>query len=166
MLVRLALLFVVIPLIELALLLQVGSWIGFWPTIGLVVGTGFLGAGLARAEGLRTWLAFQRELARGGLPGRALLDGISILVGGAFLLTPGLLTDIAGFSLLFPPTRRFLQGRARRWLERRVESGEVRAWTVGMSGTGGERTHEPVPELDPRHEIRQGESQGEPQRES
>lgn len=162
MLSRLVLLFVLIPLVELVVLIQLGTRVGFWPTMALVVATGILGATLARAEGLRTWLAFQRELAGGRLPGGALLDGLAILVGGAFLLTPGLLTDLAGFSLLFPPTRRWLQGRARRWLDRQLESGRLRVemWpqpggTTGGSGRGGPRPgdREVGPRLDPRDEI-------------
>lgn len=167
MLSRLVLLFVLIPLVELVVLIQLGTRVGFWPTMALVVGTGILGATLARAEGLRTWLAFQRELGQGRLPGGALLDGLAILVGGAFLLTPGLLTDLAGFSLLFPPTRRWLQRRARRWMDRQLESGRLRMemWsppggTTGRSGSGGGGHSEGQagPGLDPRDEIVQGDA--------
>ena len=141
MLSRLILLFVTVPLLELALLLQVGQWIGLGPTVALVVATGFAGAGLARQQGLRAFLAVQQELAAGGLPGRSLLDGLSILVGGALLLTPGILTDVLGFSLIVPPSRRWLQGIVRRRLERRIQEGTVR-WTVfgtggGLGGSGG-----------------------------
>ncbi|MFW6206820.1 MAG: FxsA family protein, partial [Gemmatimonadota bacterium] len=115
---RLALLFVVVPLVELAFLIQVGRWVGIWPTVGLVFLTGILGATLARAEGLRTLWSFQQELASGKLPGQPLLDGLCILVGGALLLTPGFVTDLAGFSLLLPPTRRLLQ----RGMKRRLRS--------------------------------------------
>ena len=163
MLARLALLFVVVPLVELVLLVQLGQVVGLWPTLALVVGTGLLGAGLARREGLRTWLAFQRELAEGRLPQGALLDGLAVLVGGAFLLTPGLLTDVAGFLLLLPPSRRWLRGRARKWLERQVEAGTVRVMTFGSWGAGGSaRPPGPPrePGLDPRHEIRQGGDEG------
>lgn len=162
MLSRLVLLFVLIPLVELVVLIQLGTRVGFWPTMALVVGTGILGATLARAEGLRTWVAFQRELGEGRLPGGALLDGLAILVGGAFLLTPGLLTDLAGFSLLFPPTRRWLQGRARRWLDRQLESGrlQVEMWSRpggSTEGPGRDRPGRPDREvdakLDPRDEI-------------
>ncbi len=126
MLSRLIFLFVTIPLVELAILLQVGQWIGLWPTVGLVVATGIGGAALARHQGLRAFVAVQRELASGRLPGRSLLDGLAILVGGAFLLTPGILTDIAGFSLLLPTSRRWLQRAAQRSLERRISEGTVR----------------------------------------
>jgi UPF0716 protein FxsA len=158
MLARLALLFVVVPLIELVLLIQLGQWVGLWPTLGLVVLTGVAGAGLARAEGLRTWMAFQREVAQGRLPGEPLLDGLSVLVGGAFLLTPGLLTDVAGFSLLLPPTRRWIQRRVRTWMEGQVTSGAVRfqvwtPWSGPYASHDSDRADD-VLELDPSKEIR------------
>lgn len=151
MLARLALLFVVVPIVELALLIKLGQWVGFWPTLALVVTTGIAGAALARAEGLRTLMAFRRETAEGRLPGQPLLDGLAVLVGGAFLLTPGLLTDVAGFALLLPPSRRWIQGRARGWIEGRVRSGEIRfqVWTAGGPASSGDEG-----ELDPRNEIR------------
>lgn len=126
MLGRLALLFVLVPLVELALLIQVGRWMGVWTTVALVFFTGILGAGLARAEGLRTFWRFQRELSQGRIPGRAILDGLAILVGGALLLTPGFLTDVVGFGLLLPPTRRLIQRAARRRLEKAMEAGTIR----------------------------------------
>lgn len=161
MLARLALLFVIIPLVELVLLVQLGQWVGLVPTVALVVGTGILGAALARAEGLRTWLAFQREVAEGRLPGRPLLDGLAVLIGGAFLLTPGLLTDLVGFSLLFPPTRGLIRDWVRRRVESAIESGQVRmqVWTpFGWSGSGpaGPGGGPESTGLDPRHEIRPG----------
>ena len=163
MLARLALLFVVVPLIELVLLIQLGQWVGLWPTLALVVATGVAGATLARAEGVRTWVAFQREMAEGRLPGRPLMDGLAVLVGGAFLLTPGLLTDVAGFALLLPPSRRWIQRRIRSRVERSLEEGTVRVhvWTPwGGAGQGGAPGGPPVtgPDerpLDPSGEIRQ-----------
>lgn len=145
---RLICLFVVVPLVELAILLQVGQWIGLWPTVGLVVATGIAGAALARHQGMRALLAVQEELAGGRLPGRSLLDGLSILVGGAFLLTPGILTDVAGFSLLFPVSRRWLQRTVQRAMERRIREGTVhfRVFTPGggvSTGSGEVGTHPP-----------------------
>lgn len=139
MLGRLIFLFVAVPLVELAILLQVGQWIGIGPTFALVVVTGVAGAALARRQGLRAFMAVQRELAEGRLPGRSLLDGLSILVGGAFLLTPGILTDFVGFSLLIPASRRWLQRLARRRLERRMSEGtvEFRVWGTGGGFTSG-----------------------------
>lgn len=127
---RLALLFIVVPILELVLLIELGQLVGLLPTVGLVVFTGVTGAWLARAEGIRVFFQFQQELASGRLPGQALLDGISVLVGGALLLTPGVLTDVVGFSLLFPPTRRWIQGRARARLERQIRDGSIRVVTM------------------------------------
>lgn len=129
---RLALLFVLVPLAELFLLLQVGEWIGLWWTLGLVVATGVAGAALARIEGLRTLWAFRGELARGKLPSQSIQDGLAVLVGGALLLTPGLLTDVFGFSLLLPPTRRWIQARVRRAIERRIRDGSVQVRVMGV----------------------------------
>lgn len=149
---RLALLFVVIPLVELAFLIQVGRWVGVWPTVGLVFLTGIVGALLARAEGLRTLWAFRGQLAGGELPGQPLLDGLCILVGGALLLTPGFVTDLAGFSLLLPPTRRLIQKGIKRRLRRGIEEGSIRVMTgsdifgpggFGPGGSGEDRSGGP-----------------------
>lgn len=169
LLARLALLFVVVPVIELVLLIQLGQVVGLWPTLGLVIFTGVTGAALARLEGLRVLFQFRSQLASGQLPGQALLDGISVLVGGAFLLTPGILTDVAGFSLLFPLTRRWIQRRVRAGLERQLKDGTVRVvsmdaggfgWPGGMAGPhgGGGAGAGPTPasrepSLDPRKGI-------------
>lgn len=151
---RMALLFVIVPILELVLLIQVGQWMGLMPTIALVVFTGVTGAWLARAEGMRVFFQFQREMASGSLPGQAMLDGISVLIGGAFLLTPGILTDVAGFSLLFPPTRSWLQKRIRGRLEQQIKDGTVRV--VTMQGFGGRAQHEEAghpPGMDPSKGI-------------
>ncbi len=134
---RLALLFVIVPIVELVLLIRLGQIVGLLPTLALVVATGVGGAILARAEGLRVLFAFQRELASGRIPGQALLDGISVLVGGAFLLTPGVLTDLAGFSLLLPLTRRWIQGRVRGRIQREIEAGSIRVVAFGGGPLGG-----------------------------
>lgn len=135
LLARLTLLFVGIPLLELFVLLQMGRLVGFLPTIALVIITGLAGAALARVEGLRTIWSVRGELAKGRLPGSALLDGLAILVGGALLLTPGILTDLLGFSFLLPPTRKVLLKRVRRSLENGIKTGSVRV--THFSGFGG-----------------------------
>lgn len=137
LLARFGLLFVLVPILELMLLLRLGDWMGLWPTLLLILTTGAAGAALARAEGLRVFFQFQRELVSGRLPGQALLDGISVLVGGAFLVTPGILTDLAGLALLLPFTRRRIQARVRRSLERRVREGTIRVAVGGAGGFGG-----------------------------
>ena len=131
---RLALLVVLVPILEIVLLVQLGGLIGFWPTVGVVLLTGATGVLLARLEGLRVFFRFQAELARGRLPGRALLDGVSVLLGAVLLLAPGILTDIAGFALLFPPTRRWIQKRAQERLERGVRDGSIRVARMGVTG--------------------------------
>ena len=142
MLSRLIFIFVAVPLVELAILLQIGQWIGLFPTFALVVITGVAGAALARQQGIRAFVAVQRELAAGRLPGRSLLDGLAILVGGAFLLTPGVLTDLAGFSLLLPASRRWLQRVVRRRLERRIREGTVEFKVYGPGGQATSRRAE------------------------
>lgn len=140
---RLGCLFVLIPLVELWLLLRVGQWLGVLPTVALVAVTGVVGAWLVRTEGVRSMARFQAQLARGELPGRVLMDGAAILLGGAFLLTPGVLTDVAGFALLLPPTRRLLQGWATARLARGLRSGRIHVtstgfgWGMGFPGAGG-----------------------------
>lgn len=102
---RLVLLFIGLPLIELAILVKLGEVLGFWPTIGLVVITGFWGAYLARLQGFWVLRKIQNEMAAGRIPTGDLVDGLLILIGGIVLLTPGLLTDLAGFALLVPYVR-------------------------------------------------------------
>ena len=131
---RLALLFVIVPVLELILLIQLGKVVGLGLTLALVVFTGVAGAALARAEGLRVFFSFQKEVASGRLPGQALLDGISVLIGGAFLLTPGVLTDVAGFSLILPPTRRWIQKRVRARLEKSIKEGTINMVVMSPDG--------------------------------
>jgi UPF0716 protein FxsA len=106
---------------------------------------------------MKTFRAMQREMAAGRVPSREILDGISVLVGGALLLTPGLITDVIGLALLFPPARRALQALARRWLERQMKTGAVRVAFLGFDADGrpAPQSYEPgQPRLDPRNEIR------------
>jgi UPF0716 protein FxsA len=107
-------LFIAVPLIELALLLQIGAWIGAGPTIALVVFTAIVGVSLARRQGLETMRRMQENTRAGQLPAEAVLDGVLILVAAALLLTPGVLTDAIGFFLLIPGTRRLVTERIRR----------------------------------------------------
>lgn len=157
---RLALLFVVVPVLELVLLIQVGQWVGLLPTLLLVIFTGVTGAWLARAEGVRVFFKFQKELAEGRLPGQALLDGLSVLVGGAFLLTPGILTDVAGFALLLPFTRRWIQRGVRTRLESGIREGTIRVVSMGPGGLwssmGGGAAGPPDPDPDGGPEVGNG----------
>lgn len=113
------LIFIAIPLIELALLIQVGNVIGLWNTIAVVLLTGALGAFLARTQGLMAWMRIQQEINSGKMPSDALFDGVLILVGGIVLLTPGLLTDAFGFFLLIPAGRTLIKNFIRKQIETR-----------------------------------------------
>jgi len=115
------LLLTVVPLTELAILLRIGAWLGWMPTLGLVVVTGLLGAVLARREGLRTISRIQQELERGSMPTSAMADGVLILIAGVALITPGILTDACGFALLIPPVRGWVKKKlADVWRDRIV----------------------------------------------
>ena len=131
MLIRLLLLFTLVPLIELIILIKVGQHIGALPTILVVVGIGLFGAWLARREGWRALGRIQADLAEGRLPGDSAIDALLILVAGVLMITPGLLTDAAGFMLLVPPLRRAV----RTWLKRRFQG----RLTVMHFGQGGFR---------------------------
>ena len=102
---RLLILFTLIPATELYLLISIGSSIGVNRTIAIILITGALGAYLARREGFRVWIQVQQKLQTGTMPGDELIEALLILVAGAMLLTPGFLTDAAGFGLLIPPIR-------------------------------------------------------------
>lgn len=108
---RLLLLFILTPLIELWLLMLVSERLGAATTIWLVLITGFVGASLARRQGLQTWMAIQRETQQGKMPAASLVDAMMIFVAGVLLITPGMMTDVVGFSLLVPPVRAFLRKR-------------------------------------------------------
>lgn len=135
MLGRLLLLFTVVPMVELYLLLWVSRSIGFAPTVAIVLATGLLGAVLAKAEGLRVYRKWQAALAQGRIPEDGVLGGVLVLVGGVLLVTPGVLTDLIGLALLFPPTRRAIAALVRRRLERSIAKGTVRV--VSFSSFGG-----------------------------
>jgi UPF0716 protein FxsA len=148
----LAVLFVLVPVVELMLLIRMGQWIGLWPTVAFVILTGWAGATLARLEGLRVLARFQQELAMGRVPGQAILDGASVLMGGAFLLAPGVLTDLTGLALLFPPTRRIIQRWVRKRLEKGIMSGSIRVMTMAP-GAPPPRGRTPGDDLDPSKGI-------------
>lgn len=98
--------FLIIPIVEIYLLIQVGSLIGALSTIGLVVLTAVLGAAMLRGQGLQTYLRFHQSLSEGRYPATEMLEGVALLIGGALLLTPGFFTDLIGFVCLVPFTRR------------------------------------------------------------
>lgn len=134
MLLRLFLLFTLVPITELWLLIRIGGLIGLPATLALVLFTGAAGAALARREGLRSWISVQSELATGRIPGTELVHGVLILIAGIVLLTPGVLTDLMGIALLIRPIRRRLIARLRKRFERQLEAGQ--AGFVGGPGLG------------------------------
>ena len=126
MLVALAVLFLVLPIAELYVLLQVGGAIGILNTIGLLVVVSVVGAWLCKREGLGILRRIRLSLDRYELPGRELADGALVLFAGALLLTPGFLTDCLGILLLLPPTRAVARGVLLSALARRAEIAVVR----------------------------------------
>ena len=134
MLLRLLLLFTLVPLTELALLIEVGQRVGTWLTIAIVLATGLAGAVLTRLIGLRVVGRIREALGQGRLPGEELVDGLLVVVAGALLLTPGLLTDVTALALLTPPGRRLARG----WLKRRFERA-LAGWTVTIDVGPGDR---------------------------
>ncbi len=130
MLLRLALLFVLTPLIELAILVYLGTIIGALYTILIVVATGILGAFMARNQGLAALSRIRGSIERGIIPSDEIFDGALILAGGLLLLTPGIITDIIGFAVLVPQTRRIIGRWLRSLIRRRIQRGEIRYWEV------------------------------------
>lgn len=118
---RLFLLFSIVPFVELFLLLAVGREIGFWPTVGSIILTAFIGAALAKREGLRVWREWQTALAEMRVPEEGITSGLLVLVGGALLIAPGVLTDIAGILLMIGPIRRVVARWVERWARGYVE---------------------------------------------
>ncbi len=114
-------LFVIVPLIEIALFIQIGGWLTLWPTLAIVVLTAILGTWLVRVQGLRTLARLQAALDRFENPTAPLAHGAMILFAGALLLTPGFLTDAIGLALLMPPVRVLLLRVALREAERRAQ---------------------------------------------
>jgi UPF0716 protein FxsA len=121
MLGRLFLLFTLVPLVELYLLVWLAGFIGFWPTLAIVMVTAGLGAFFAKREGLKVLRAWQTALAELRAPEEGLTSALLVLAAGIFLITPGVLTDLAGLLLLLPPVRR----RVAALLERRLVPGGV-----------------------------------------
>jgi UPF0716 protein FxsA len=134
----LALLFVVVPVLEIYVLIQVGQVIGAWWTILLLVADGFLGSWLMKREGTRAWGALREALESRRMPARELADGALILVGGTLLLTPGFLSDFVGFFFVLPFTRPVARRALTRFLTRKFLSGPGAPGSLGRmpSGTG------------------------------
>ncbi len=125
MLIRLFILFAVVPVIEVYLLIKVGSLIGPLPTVALLLAISMAGAWLVRHQGFELMRRIQSELAQGRLPAAELLDGAMVLVGGVLLLTPGFFTDFLGLFFLIPFTRAVIKQLVGLWLQRRLSRGTI-----------------------------------------
>lgn len=128
----LIILFIVVPILELYVIIQVGQLIGVVPTLVLLLADALLGSMLLKHQGRGAWRRFNEALAARRFPGREVADGVLIVIGGTLLLTPGFITDIFGVFLLLPPTRAI----ARRLLKR-LTIGRFAVVSVGSSGRGG-----------------------------
>lgn len=111
----LVILFIVVPIVELYVIIQIGSLIGVWPTIALLLADALLGSLLLRHQGRGAWRRFNEALAQRRFPGREVADGLLIVIGGTLLLTPGFVTDVVGLVFLIPPTRAIIRGLLRRY---------------------------------------------------
>jgi len=134
--VRWLLLFVGLPALELALLIEIGSRIGTAATLGLIVLTGVVGAALARRQGLRVLSEVQSETAEGRLPAGSLVDGVLVLLAAALLVTPGVLTDAFGFLCLAPGFRSLVKREIGRRFEQAAREGRVVVAFHGFDGAG------------------------------
>ncbi|MGG6322775.1 FxsA family protein [Vibrio cholerae] len=121
-------LFIAVPVIEIALFIQVGGVLGVWPTIALVLLTAIVGASLVRSQGLQTLLTVQQRLAQSQLPAQQILEGVMLAVAGVLLLTPGFFTDILGMLVLLPAPRAYLAKQ----LMSRVVVGNIHASGAGF----------------------------------
>ena len=126
----LVVLFIVVPIAELYVIIQVGEAIGVWPTLLLLLLDALLGSLLLRHQGRGAWRRFNEALAQRRFPGKEVADGLLIVVGATLLLTPGFISDIFGVFLLIPPTRAIARGLLKRFTIGRFT-------VVGMSGGGG-----------------------------
>ena len=121
----LILILIIVPIIEIWGLLQVGKWVGAWPTIFAVIATGVIGGYLAKRQGLQILRLAQLQMQQQQIPGEAILDGICILSGGISLLTPGFFTDTLGLILLVPVTRGIVKLWLKRWFNNLIRDGKI-----------------------------------------
>ena len=131
-------LFIIIPLLELYLLIQIGAWLGLGATVLLTLVTGLLGGMLARSEGLRVWRSWQRSLAEMRPPEHGVVEGLLVLVGGVLLITPGVITDVVGLLCVVPVSRHRIAARLLKRFEGRWQVGLGAGPTRGPGPWGGD----------------------------
>lgn len=156
-LIALIAIFVLVPLAELYVILKVGDAIGTIPTLAILVADSLLGSWLLKSQGGAVWRRFNETMRAGRMPHREIVDGVLVIFGGAFLITPGFLTDIIGVLLLIPPTRALFRRSLQKRMEKRAIGFATRSRTTGVRGPGydydvdGTATEHdiPSPELPP-----------------
>lgn len=124
MFINLLLMFTIVPVLELFVLIEIGGHIGTMNTIALIILTGIIGASFAKSQGAQIIYEIRSALNQGQIPGKELLQGAMILAGGILLLTPGFITDLVGFSLLFPITRLFYTRAALSYIKKKFKTGK------------------------------------------
>ena len=122
---QLLIIFILLPILELAVLLRLDNAIGLFQTIILIFLTGIIGAWLVRQQGINILFRIKKEINNGNIPAKEMIDGVMLLIAGAVLITPGLITDTFGFLLLIPYTRNFIRKWIRNRIEKYVNSGYI-----------------------------------------
>jgi UPF0716 protein FxsA len=123
--------FIAVPITEIAVFIEVGGWIGLWPTIGIVILTAIIGTAMLRQQGISILFRIQENLEANKLPVRELFDDVCLVIAGAFLLTPGFVTDSLGFALFVPPFRHAIAG----WIGQKIVArADVRFHAAGHGG--------------------------------
>ena len=145
----LVILFVLVPIAEIYVIIQVGQEIGALWTVLILIADSLIGARLLGWQGRRAWAAFQTAMAQGRVPHREVLDGVLIILGGAFLLTPGFITDAVGLLLLIPPTRAAFRRLLTRLMMRPSRLGWARVVMGTPRGPRPEPTARPAPPAPP-----------------
>jgi len=153
----LALLFVVVPVLEIYVLIQVGQVIGAWWTVLLLVADGFLGSWLMKREGTKAWRALREALDERRMPARELADGALILIGGTLLVTPGFLSDVVGFFCVLPFTRPLARAALARFLDRKFLSGPGAPGYVRSRQQTGDRSGQQTRQRPGPDQVVQGE---------
>lgn len=153
----LALLFVVVPVLEIYVLIQVGQVIGAWWTVLLLVADGFLGSWLMKREGTKAWRALREALDERRMPARELADGALILIGGTLLVTPGFLSDVVGFFCVLPFTRPLARAALARFLDRKFLSGPGAPGYVRPRQQPGDRSGQQTRQRPGPDQVVQGE---------
>ncbi len=135
----LALLFIVVPAVEIFVILQVGGWIGLWPTLALIIVTALAGAWLTQHQGFAAVRQLQESMLTGSRIGTSLIHAALVLAAGVVMLTPGFVTDAIGLFLLIPQGRELVARRLRKSLENRVARGDVMIFPMGRARRPGSR---------------------------